>query len=217
MKTKVYNLSGKEAKEIELSDKIFGVKINPALVHEVFVAQMSNSREPWADTKTRGEVSGGGKKPWPQKGTGRARHGSIRSPIWKGGGVAFGPKAERNYKTKINKKARRLAIRMCLSDRAQNGAMYVVENFAFAEIKTKLFSDLLKNLPLKQKTFLVLTDGKDANVLRMTNNLPKIETMRAEDLNVMSLLNKQAIIVSETAIKKIEDVFGKERSREATK
>lgn len=215
MKTKVYNLSGKEVREIELSDKVFGLKVKPALVHEVFVAQTANSREPWADTKTRGEVSGGGKKPWAQKGTGRARHGSIRSPIWKGGGVAFGPKTERTYKTKINKKARRLAIKMCLSDKAQNGALYVLENFAFTESKTKVFSNLLKSLPLKQKTFLLLTPGKDATVLRMTNNLPKITTMRAEDLNVMCLLGKQAVIVSEDGVKKIEEVFGKESQESA--
>ncbi len=120
MKVKVYNLEGKEVKQVELNDAVFNVPVKSSVVHEVFVAQRNNAREPWADTKKRGEVRGGGKKPWQQKGTGRARHGSIRSPIWKGGGVTFGPLSIRNYTTKINKKTRRLATRMCLSDKAQN-------------------------------------------------------------------------------------------------
>lgn len=209
MKTKVYNLSGKEAGEMELSDKVFGVEIKPEVVHSVFVAQTNNQREPWACTKTRGDVSGGGKKPWPQKGTGRARHGSIRSPIWKGGGVALGPKADRSYKTKINKKTRKLAIKMCLTDKAQSGAFYVLENFAFENPKTQEFAKLLKSMPLKEKSFLILTPGKDVKVMRMTNNLQKIETMRAEDVNVMSLLGKQAVITSKDGVSKMEEVFGK--------
>ena len=147
MKAKVYNLEGKATGEIELSDAIFGVKIKPEIVHQVFTAQMNNRREPWADTKKRGEVRGGGKKPWQQKGTGRARHGSIRSPIWKGGGVTFGPLSVRNYKTKINDKLRRLALKMCLSDKASGAALWVVEDFKFAEPKTKLFANFLKALP----------------------------------------------------------------------
>jgi large subunit ribosomal protein L4 len=209
MKTKVYNLQGKESGEMELSAAVFGVKIKPEFVHSVFVAQTNNQREPWASTKTRGDVSGGGKKPWPQKGTGRARHGSIRSPIWKGGGVALGPKSDRSYKTKINKKSRKLAIKMCLTDKAQSGALYIVENFSFENPKTKIFANLLKSLPLKEKTYLILTAGKDANVIRMTDNLPKVETMRAEDANVMALLNNQAIITSKDGVKKMEEVFGK--------
>ncbi len=204
MKTKVYNLQGKETKDLELSDVVFGVKVNPAVVHEVFVAQMNNQREPWADTKNRGEVRGGGKKPWQQKGTGRARHGSIRSPIWKGGGVAFGPLTDRNYKTKINKKTRRLATKMCWADKATSGALWVVENFDFAEPKTKLFASLVKSLPAKQKSFLVVTPGKMDAVLKMTKNLPRVTTVRAEDVNVMDLMNKQAVIVSVDGIKKIE-------------
>ncbi len=207
MKLKVYNLQGKETKDLELSDEVFGVKINPSVVHEVFVAQMNNTRESWADTKNRGEVAGGGKKPWQQKGTGRARHGSIRSPIWKGGGVAFGPLSERNYKTKINKKTRRVATRMCLTDKAANGALVVVENFSFAEPKTKLFAEFLKAMPLKQKTFLILTSGKDANVMRMTQNLKTVETLRAEDVNVMEMMNKQGIITTIDGIKKLEEVL----------
>ncbi len=209
MKTKVFNLSGKEVKELDLDEKIFNVAVKPEIIHEVFVAQRNNARESWADTKNRGEVHGGGKKPWQQKGTGRARHGSIRSPIWKGGGVAFGPLSIRNYVTKINKKTRRLATRMCLSDKAQNGALWVVEDFSFAEPKTKLFAAFLKALPAKQRTFLVVTAGKDAKVLKVTSNLKTIKTARAEDLNVVDILSKQAVVVSVDGIKKIEEILSK--------
>ena len=207
MKVKVYNLEGKETGEMNLSDAIFGVKVKPEVVHGVFTAQTNNQREPWADTKNRGEVSGGGKKPWPQKGTGRARHGSIRSPIWKGGGVTFGPLSIRNYKEKINKKTKRLALKMCLSDRAQNNALLVVEDFNFAEPKTKLFVNLLKALPIKAKSFLLLTPGKNDTVLRMTKNLKSVKTVRAEDISVMDLLSKTMVLTSKAGVETIEKTF----------
>ncbi len=209
MKLKVYNLNGKSAGAMEVSDAVFNVAVKPEVVHTVFVQQTNNQREPWADTKTKGEVRGGGKKPWAQKGTGRARHGSIRSPIWKGGGVTFGPLSTRNYKTKINKKIRRLAVKMCLTDKAQNEAFLIIEDFNFAEPKTRLFVAFLKELPIKTKTILVLTAGKDINIIRMTKNLPKVETMRAEDVNVMELLKNSAVVASKDAVKKIEEVFSK--------
>ncbi len=209
MKIKVYNLAGKETGEMELSDTVFGVKIKPELVHQVFVQQTNNQREPWADTKNRGEVSGGGKKPWQQKGTGRARHGSIRSPIWKGGGVAFGPLTDRNYKTKINKKTRQAAIRMCLSDKAQSGNLMVIEDFKFEQPKTQLFASFLKSLPAKLKTFLVLTADKNDDIIRMSKNLKIVKTLRAQDSNVMDLLSKGVILTSKDGIKKMEEVFGK--------
>ncbi len=209
MKVKVYNLEGKEAGEMNLSDAIFGVKVKPEVVHGVFTAQTNNQREPWADTKNRGEVSGGGKKPWPQKGTGRARHGSIRSPIWKGGGVTFGPLSIRNYKEKINKKTKRLALKMCLSDRAQNNALVVLEDFNFAEPKTKLFVNLLKALPIKAKSFLLLTPGKNDTMLRMTKNLKSVKTVRAEDISVMDLLSKTMVLTSKAGVETIEKVFSK--------
>ena len=209
MKIKVYNLAGKETGEVEVSDEVFGVKIKPEVVHQVFVQQTNNQREPWADTKNRGEVHGGGKKPWQQKGTGRARHGSIRSPIWKGGGVAFGPLSDRNYKTKINKKTRQSVIRMCLSDKAKTGNLIVLEDFNFEKAKTQLFVGALKTLPSKAKTFLVLTGAKDESVLRMTKNLKNIKTLRAADANVMDVLKKGAILTSKEGVKKLEEVFGK--------
>ncbi len=210
MQVNIYNLEGRETGEmLELSDSVFGVKVNPELVHEAFVIQSGNQRQPWADVKKRGEVSGGGRKPWAQKGSGRARHGSIRSPIWKGGGVAFGPLTARNYKRKLNQKQRRQAVRMCLSGRAQEGALWVVKDFAFAEAKTKLFARLLAVLPAKQKSFLILTDGKDAAALKMTRNIPRVETMRAEDVNVIKLLSKPAIFTTVAGVKKLEKIFQK--------
>lgn len=209
MKVKVYNLEGKETGEMNLSDAVFGVKIKPEVVHQVFVTQMNNQREPWADTKNKGEVSGGGKKPWPQKGTGRARHGSIRSPIWKGGGVTFGPLSIRNYKTKINDKVRRLALKMCLSDKVNSGAFMIVEDFNFFEPKTKLFAGLIKALPTKIKNFLVLASGKNENLLRITKNLPTVKTVRAEDVNVMELLTRPGVIISKSGVETLEKTFNK--------
>ncbi|OGH84244.1 MAG: 50S ribosomal protein L4 [Candidatus Magasanikbacteria bacterium RIFOXYA2_FULL_44_8] len=208
LKTKVYNLEGKAIGDIELSDKVFGVKVKPAVVHQVFVQQTNNQREPWADTKSKGEVRGGGKKPWKQKGTGRARHGSSRSPIWKGGGVVFGPRTDRNYKTKINTKTRQLAIRMCLSDKAQTNHILVVENLKFTAPKTKLLTGLLKSLP-KFKNLLLLTAGKDEMVLRMAENLPKVKVWRAEDVNVMELLSKDTVLATKDGIAKMEQIFAK--------
>ncbi len=212
MKTKLYTLGGKEHGEIELLDEVFGVDVRQSLIQEVFVAQNNNQREPWADTKNRGEVRGGGRKPWAQKGTGRARHGSIRSPIWKGGGVTFGPLSIRNYKTKINKKTRRLAIRMSLTDRAQNESLIVLEDFQFSAPKTKVFAELLANLPVKQRSYLVLTPGLNDAVRRMTENLKNVSTMRAEDVNVMEVINHSAIITSVDGIKMLEKVFAEHKA-----
>src|SRR3989339_695681 len=207
MKVDLYNLAGKITGQQELADEVFNVKIKPEVVHEVFISQTANQRQSWADTKGKGEVRGGGKKPWAQKGTGRARHGSIRSPIWRGGGVTFGPRTERSYKTKINKKTRRLALKMILSDRVKNNAFYVVENFDFPEQKTKLFVEFLKIMPLKQKKFIVLTADKDEKVIKMTNNINNIKTLRAEDANVMELLNKPGVIISKAGVEKLISVL----------
>jgi large subunit ribosomal protein L4 len=207
MKVKVYNLQGKEQGDIELADEVFNVKAKPSVVHEVYVAQTNNQREPWADTKNRGEVHGGGKKPWKQKGTGRARHGSIRSPIWKGGGVAFGPLSIRSYKTKINKKTRHLALKMCLSDKVKNSMFYVVDALDFSETKTKLFSQFLKALPKKQKSYIVLTEKLSPGIIRMTNNIPKVSTEISTNVNVMDLMNTEAVVVSRDGVKNLEKLL----------
>ncbi len=209
MKVKVYNLDGKESKELELNEAIFNVKIKPAVVHEVFVIQSGNQREPWADTKNRGEVSGGGRKPWRQKGTGRARHGSIRSPIWKGGGVTFGPLSIENYSRKVNKATRRLATKMCLSDKALNNSLVVSESFEFSEKKTKLFAGFLKKLPAQFKRYLVLTGENEKELYKQTRNLAKVVTMPAADVNVMELVENEAVVVSMDGLKTLEKVFAK--------
>ena len=209
MKVKVYNLEGKESKELELNEDIFNVKVKPAVVHEVFVIQSGNQREPWADTKNRGEVRGGGRKPWKQKGTGRARHGSIRSPIWKGGGVTFGPLTVENYSRKINKATRRLATKMCLSDKVANNSLVVSESFDFTEKKTKLFAGWLKKLPNQFKRCLVLTGETEKELYKQTRNLPKVMTMPATDVNVMELVENEAVIVSLDGLKSLEKVLAK--------
>ncbi|HRY36775.1 MAG TPA: 50S ribosomal protein L4 [Candidatus Magasanikbacteria bacterium] len=209
MKTAVYNLSGKEIGAVELNDAVFNVEVKPAVVHQVYVAQSSNARESIAHTKTRGDVRGGGKKPWAQKGTGRARHGSSRSPIWSGGGVTFGPTSERNWKMKINKNTRRLAVKMCLTDKAQNNAFYVVEDFNFVEPKTKLVAEFLKNLPSKNKNFVLLNDESNKNLVKISRNLKKLNTIRAKDVTVSDLLNKEAVIVSKLGLEQLEAVLVK--------
>lgn len=210
MKTTVYNLEGKTTGEIEISDSVFGIKIKPDVVHEVFVALTNNQRESWADTKGKGEVRGGGKKPWQQKGTGRARHGSIRSPIWKGGGITFGPLSVRNYKTKVNKKIKKLATQMCLADRAQHESLLVIEEFNFSEPKTKLFANFIKALPKQFKTVLVLTPGKNEAVMRMTRNLSAVQTSRIADVNVMDILSNAVVLVSKAGVEALEAMFKKD-------
>lgn len=205
MKVKVYNLEGKQTGEIELSDAVFNAEIKPEVVHEVLTVYQTNQREPWADAKSRAEVRGGGRKPWSQKGTGRARHGSVRSPLWKGGGVTFGPLSLRNYKAKINKKTRRSALKMCLSDKIKNDGLLVVENFDFSEPKTKLFASFLKALPVSRKKFLVLTEDGNEKVLRASKNLPDVKTIRVQDLNIADILSKPVVVASKAGITKIEE------------
>lgn len=209
MKTAVYNLTGKEVSTIDLNEAIFNVAIKPEVVHQVYVAQSSNTREPIAHTKTKGDVSGGGKKPWKQKGTGRARHGSIRSPIWRGGGVTFGPNNERNWKMKINKNTRRLALKMCLTDKAQSNVLYVVEDFNFSEPKTKLVAEFLTKLPAKNKSFLLLNDESNKGLLKMSRNLKKINTVRAKDVSVLDLLSREAVIVSKKGLEQLDSILVK--------
>ncbi len=200
---RVYNLQGAAGAEIELSDKVFGVKPNVVLIHQVYEAMRANARQPWADTKNRGEVRGGGKKPWPQKGTGRARHGSIRSPIWKGGGVAFGPLSTRNYEQKINKKMSQQAVRMCLSGKLNDGQFVVLETMP-TDGKTKTLAGVRQQLPGQGKTTLIVTDKVNATVMRAVRNIPKVAIARAEDLNVMDLLQYQFVVTTPEAVSVLE-------------
>lgn len=202
-KVKLYNQMGEESGEIDVAEAVFGVKPKADVVHQVYTAHLANARQPWADTKGRGEVSGGGKKPWKQKGTGRARHGSIRSPIWKGGGVTFGPLSIRSYKQKINKKMNTLAVRMCLSDKVAEQQFVVIEDFA-TDAKTKTLSALRAKLPGKGRTVLMLTVGNNLAVRKAASNLVKTDVTPASEVNVVDLMNHRYIIATRAAVTMLE-------------
>ena len=204
----VYNLENKAIGKTELPEKVFGVKWRPALVAQVLRAQLANRRKPWAHAKTRAEVRGGGRKPWRQKGTGRARHGSIRSPIWIGGGKAHGPSKLRDYSQKVNKKMKRQAILSAISKKLKDGQMKFFENVVIEEPKTKLLAVILKNLlslGKKQKKYDVLLVREKSNKIigRAASNLPKTKTVSAESLNLYDILNHKNVFFEKEAIKEI--------------
>lgn len=196
---KVYNQTGGEAGQIELDESVFGVKPKESVVHQVYVAQMANAREPWAHTKNKGEVRGGGKKPWKQKGTGRARHGSIRSPLWRGGGVTFGPLKTRNYKQKVNQKMNQLAVKMCLSDKVADAKLVVLEDFSF-DGKTKSLANLRQVLPGSGRTTLWLMSEKSEQLIKAARNLVRIDLKMAKDISVKDLLNHQYIVITKKGV-----------------
>ena len=206
LKVQVYNAAGEATGSIELPGAVFAVKPKPAVIHQVYVAQMANSRETWGHTKQRGEVRGGGKKPWKQKGTGRARHGSIRSPIWRGGGVVFGPRNTRQYAQKVNQKMKQLAVRMCLSDKVTNNVLVVVESFP-TDGKTKVIAALRRALPGVGKSVLMLPAVATPEILRATRNLPRVAVERASDVSVADLLHHQYLLTTrdgiETLVKRL--------------
>lgn len=205
-KAKVYNEKGEAVKDIELSPAIFSIKINPTVVQQVVLALQANSRLNLAHTKTRGEVRGGGRKPWKQKGTGRARHGSIRSPLWVGGGVTFGPRNDRNFSQKINKKMKRKALLMTLSDRAASEAIKVLENIDFNEFKTSRIATLLKKLETN-KSVLLVSDKANLKLAKSVANLPKVEMIEARNLNALDVAKYQHLLILESALEKIEKTF----------
>lgn len=207
-KVALYNLKGKEEGTVDLNDVVFGVKSKMAVIHQVYTAIMANAREPWAHTKNKGEVRGGGKKPWKQKGTGRARHGSIRSPIWKGGGVTFGPLKYRNYKQKINKKMNQQAVRMCLSDKILADKLVVLEDLT-SDGKTKAMVALRDALPGNKKTILWLIPKTNEMIKRATRNIPKLEVQLASDVNVVDLLHHQYVVVTKPAVEILEKRLAK--------
>ncbi len=200
----VYNMEGKEVGKMELSDAVFGVEINEHLVHMAVVQQLANNRQGTQKAKTRAEVSGGGRKPWRQKGTGHARQGSTRSPQWKGGGVVFAP-TPRDYSFKINKKEKRLALKSALTSRVQENKLIVLEELAFNEIKTKQFKAVMDNLKVS-KALVVLAD-KDENVVMSARNIPKIKTALTNTINVYDILRGDTLIVTKDAVAKIEEVY----------
>jgi large subunit ribosomal protein L4 len=208
LKVKVYNLQGEELEEMKLNSKIFGVEINPTLVQQVVEAQLANKRLPLAHTKTRAEVSGGGKKPWRQKGTGRARHGSSRSPIWSGGGVTFGPRKDRTFSLKINKKMKTKALFMSLTDKIKENGFVVVDKLEIPQIKTKDFTAILKKLPSKSiSSILVVLANKDEMINKSARNLQKVKTILADSLNVFDVLKFNYLLIDKAGIKKIEETY----------
>lgn len=208
MKISVYNKEGKEAGEISLPKEIFEVPMNADLVHQVFISHTANQRQVSAHTKNRGEVRGGGRKPWRQKGTGRARHGSTRSPIWVGGGVSGGPRNEKVYEREIPKKMRRKALCMVLSEKAKNNLFLVMDEMTMDKPKTKVMAQTFKKLPCADASRLVLSaDGK--NIFLATRNIARTGVLEARNLNIVDLLNYKYVVTSKDGIKEIEKTFMK--------
>lgn len=231
-KITVYNITGEKVSEVELNPRIFDVKIKPELVQQAVVVQQANSRRNLAHTKDRSEVRGGGRKPWRQKGTGRARHGSIRSPLWRGGGITFGPTKERNFSLKINKKAKRKALLMVLSDKAAQQKIILLDKLELEQAKTKNFFAILQNLKLrigkekkkvvkkeekadkkekikktKEPTILVVLPNKEERVQRAARNISRLATAQANSLNVLDTLRHQYLLMPVDSIQVIEKTF----------
>lgn len=207
MKAPVFDKTGKEIKQVVLPKEIFGVAMNKDLVHQVVLAQTANRRQRIAHTKDRSEVRGGGKKPWRQKGTGRARHGSRRSPIWKGGGVTFGPTKNRVFKQKINSAMRRKALLMVLSAKAKDNAVLVLDDFKFEAIKTKPLAKFIEKLPVNGKSGLIILPEMDKNIILSARNLPKIGTIQGRELNVLDALTFKYLLLPKESIKVIKETL----------
>jgi len=218
MKIPVYNNSGEQIKEIELPSRLFAVKPKTEVIHQVVMAQTANARQNLAHTQTKGEVRGGGRKPWRQKGTGRARHGSSRSPLWKGGGVTFGPRNTRNFFQAVNKKQKQLALAMCLSDKMNNKLLTVFDQFKLSG-KTKELNSWLKNISGKiaelknSKKFLLILSSNDKKIIGAAKNLKNVNTILADSLNCLDLLKYDTVLIDEPAIKKIDQHYHKVNSQ----
>ena len=204
-KIDVYNVDGKKVSDVELKEEIFGIIPNENVVHSVVVNYLANQRQGTQSTKTRSEVSGGGRKPWRQKGTGRARQGSIRAPQWIKGGIALGPKP-RTYTIKLNKKVKRVALRSALSSKVAENNIIVLDEINFSEIKTKNMVEVLKNLNLDTNALIVLGD-KNENVVRSAKNLPNVKTAYVNTINVYDIVKYNKFIVTQDAAHKIEEVY----------
>ena len=204
-KIDVYNIEGKKVSDVELAESIFGIEPNEAVVHSVLVNYLANQRQGTQNTKTRSEVRGGGRKPWRQKGTGRARQGSIRAPQWIKGGIALGPKP-RSYKYTVNKKERRLAIRSVLSSKVLEKELTVVDKLELKEIKTKTMVKALADLKVEGKTLIVLPEN-NKNVLMSSRNIEGVKTITANNINVFDLLKYKNLILPVDTVKKLEEVY----------
>ena len=200
----VYNMEGNEVGTMELNDAVFGVEINEHLVHLAVVRQLANNRQGTQKAKTRSEVSGGGRKPWRQKGTGHARQGSIRAPQWTGGGVVFAP-VPRDYEVKMNKKERRAALKSALTSKAQDNKLVVVDSLTLAEAKTKEMQKVLTNL--KAEKALIVTAGDDQNVVLSARNIADVQTATVNTINVYDVMKYNTVVVTKDAVASIEEVY----------
>ncbi len=200
----VYNMEGKEVGKMDLNDAVFGVEVNEHLVHMAVVQQLANNRQGTQKAKTRGEVSGGGRKPWRQKGTGHARQGSTRSPQWKGGGVVFAP-VPRDYSFKLNKKEKRLALKSALTSRVQDEKFIVLDELKLDEIKTKKMQEILDNLKVSKA--VVVTADDDKNVILSARNIPTVITSAANNINTYDIMKYSTVIATKDAVAKIEEVY----------
>ena len=200
----VYNMEGNEVGTMELNDAVFGVEINEHLVHLAVVRQLANNRQGTQKAKTRSEVSGGGRKPWRQKGTGHARQGSIRAPQWTGGGVVFAP-VPRDYEVKMNKKERRAALKSALTSKVQDNKLVVVDSLALAEVKTKEMQKVLTNL--KADNALVVTAADDQNVVLSARNIADVQTATVNTINVYDVMKHNTVVVTKDAVASIEEVY----------
>ena len=204
-KIDVYDIQGKKVSDVELKDEIFGIEPNEAVVHSVLVNFLANQRQGTQNTKTRAEVRGGGRKPWRQKGTGRARQGSIRAPQWIKGGIALGPKP-RSYKYSVNKKEKRLAIKSCLSSKVLENELVVVDSLPLKEIKTKEMVKALNNLKVEGKTLILLPE-KNETVQKSARNIEGVKTTLVNTINVYDLLKYKNLVITLDTVKKLEEVY----------
>lgn len=202
----VYNVSGSQVGEIELSDKVFGIEVNTHVLHDAVVMQQASLRQGTHKVKGRSEVRGGGRKPWKQKGTGKARQGSIRAPQWKGGGVVFGP-TPRSYAYKLPKKVRRLAIKSALSNKVNDNEIIVLDQLLMSQPKTKEFANVLKNLKADRKA-LIVTLNYDDNIVLSARNIPGVKFVTAEGINVLDVMVYDKLIITKEAVEKVEEVLG---------
>ena len=218
VKAKIYNQKCDVAKEMELPEKVFKVKISEALVHQAVVAQMANNRQVLAHTKVRSEVSGGGKKPWRQKGTGRARAGSSRSPLWVGGGITFGPRSDRNFKVNINKKMKQKSLLMVLSDKMANNAITIFEDLNMENFKTKVAEQLVKNFETKildiknkkaKRSILLIDDNKERKTKNSFRNLTGVNIINLDNINIVDLLKYKNIFFTVNGVEKIIKQYSK--------
>ena len=200
----VYNIEGKEVGSIELNDAVFGVEVNEHLVHMAVVNQLANNRQGTQSAKTRSEVSGGGRKPWRQKGTGHARQGSTRSPQWTGGGVVFAPKP-RDYSFKMNKKEKRIALLSALSSKVADNKIVVLDAFNLDEVKTKKFAEVMSNLKVDKA--LVVIEGENKNVVLSGRNIPTVKVSVTNEINTYDVLKYETLVVTKAAVEKLEEVY----------